>query len=86
VIGRISRFCTLNKILTDSPTLMSLLSGVNSVNLTLGVSEFVCIGIENTMIATATATARAATAITFQSNDQNDSVWYKRETCLFHIA
>jgi hypothetical protein len=65
---------------------MSLLSGVNSVNLTLGVSELVCIGIENTMIATAIATARAATAITFQSNDQNDSVWYKRESCLFHIA
>jgi hypothetical protein len=53
---------------------MSLLSGVNSVNLTLGASEFVCIGIEKTMIATAIATARAATAITFQSNDQNGSV------------
>jgi hypothetical protein len=79
VIGRISRFCTLNNILVDSPTLMSLLSGVNSVNLTLGASELVCIDIEKTMIATAIATARAATAITFQSNDQNDSVWYKRE-------
>ena len=74
VIDRISRFCTLNNIRVDSPTLISLLSGVNSVNLTLGKSEFVCIGIEKTMIAIAIATARAAIAITFQSNDQNDSV------------
>jgi hypothetical protein len=86
MIGRISRFCTLNNILVDSPTLISFLSGVNSVNLTLGTSELVCIGIEKTTIATASATARAATAITFQSNDQNDSVWYKRESCLFNIA
>jgi hypothetical protein len=32
------------------------------------------------------ATAIAATAITFRSNNQNDSVWYKRESCLFHIS
>jgi hypothetical protein len=38
------------------------------------------------MIATAIATTRATIAITFQSNDQNDSVWYKRESCLFNIA
>jgi hypothetical protein len=86
VIGRVSRFCTLNKILVDSPTLMSTLSGVNSVNLRLGASDFVCVGIEKTMIATAIATARAATAITFQSNDQNESVWYKRESCLFNVT
>ena len=83
MIGRISRFCTLNNILVDSPTLMyisSLLLGVNSVNLTLGASEFVYNDIEKTMIATAiTTTARAAIAITFKSNDQNDSAWYKRQ-------
>jgi hypothetical protein len=83
MIGRISRFCTLNNILVDSPTLMyisSLLLGVNSVNLTLGASEFVCIGIVKTMIATAiTTTARADIAITFKSNDQNDSAGYKRQ-------
>jgi hypothetical protein len=65
---------------------MSVLSGENSVNFRLGASEFVCLGIEKTMIATAIATARAATAITFQSNDQNESVWYKREWCLFNIT
>jgi hypothetical protein len=68
----------LNKILVDSPTLMSILSGVNSVNLTLGVSEFLWIGIENTMTAMAIATASAATATTFRTNNQNDSIWYKR--------
>ena len=36
---------------------MSILSGVNSVNLTLGASDSVTIGIEKTMIATAIATA-----------------------------
>jgi hypothetical protein len=50
------------------------------VNLTLGASEFVYNDIEKTMIATAiTTTARAAIAITFKSNDQNDSAWYKRQ-------
>ena len=50
---------------------MSLLSGVNSVNLTLGVSEFVCIGIENTMIATArTTTLELLGPIAFQSNSK----------------
>ena len=42
VIGRISRLCTLNNILVDSPTLMSLLSGLDYVNLMLGTSDFVC--------------------------------------------
>jgi hypothetical protein len=63
---------------------MSLLSGLNSVNLTLGASEFVCLGIEKTMTATAIATTRAATSVTFQSNDQNGSVRYKQESCLFN--
>ncbi len=80
MIGRISRSCTLNNILVDSPTLISLLLRVNSVNLTLGASEFVCSGIVKTMIATAiTTTGRAAIDITFKSNDQNDSAWYKRQ-------
>jgi hypothetical protein len=65
---------------------MSTLSGVNSVNLRLGASDFVCVGIEKTMIATAIATARAATAITFQRNDQNESVWYKHESCHFNVT
>jgi hypothetical protein len=64
---------------------MSLLCGLNSVNLTSGASEFVCLGIEKTMTATAIATTRVATSVTFQSNDQNGSVRYKQESCLFNI-
>jgi hypothetical protein len=66
---------------------MSLLSGLNSVNLTLGASEseFVCLGKEKTMTATAIETIRAATSVTFQSNDQNGSVRYKQQSSLFNI-
>src|ERR671936_2847053 len=85
MIGRTSRFCTLNKILADSPTLMSVLSGVNSVNLTLGMPGFLWAGIEKTMTAIAIATIKAATAIAFRRNNQNDSIWYKREWCHFNL-
>jgi hypothetical protein len=64
---------------------MSLLSGLNSVNLPFGASEFVCLGIEKTMTATAIETAKAATSVTFQSNDQNGRVRYKQESCLFLV-
>jgi hypothetical protein len=82
MIGRISRFCTLNNILVDSPTLMYIFSSIGSkfCEFNVGASEFVYNDIEKTMIATAiTTTARAAIAITFKSNDQSDSAWYKRQ-------
>jgi hypothetical protein len=58
---------------------------LNSVNLTFGASEFVCLGIEKTMTATAIETTKAAPSVTFQSNDQNGRVRYKQESCLFNI-
>ena len=67
-----SLFCTLKMMFEDSPTLISVLSGENSVNLTLGAPGELGADMEKTKIATITATARAAINITLKSNlDQN---------------
>ena len=63
-----SLFCTLKMMFEDSPTLISVLSGVNSVNLTLGAPGELGVGMEKTKTATITAAARAAIDIALKSN------------------
>jgi hypothetical protein len=85
IICRVSKFLTLNRILVDSPTLMSNLLSVNSVNLTLGMLEFVYFDIKKTMTAIAIAVDIAATTISFKRNNQNDNISYNRKSYLFGV-
>jgi hypothetical protein len=66
-----SKFWTLKTMFEDSPTLISVLSGINSVNLTSAEPGFLEGGMEKTMKAAATAAARAASKTIFSNPNKN---------------